>query len=108
MGKFYDVVGFITEDETSPDVFDPTVQERYYTGDILQNYRRNDSGDSINDNIVINNKFSIVADSFAYDHTKDIRYIKYLGTKWHVSNVEVLKPRLILTAGGVYNEQKED
>jgi hypothetical protein len=32
--------------------------------------------------------------------------VEYMGTKWKVSNVEVKYPRLILSLGGVYNENK--
>ncbi|MBQ9037041.1 MAG: hypothetical protein IJ115_06290 [Erysipelotrichaceae bacterium] len=107
MAKFYGKVGFLDESETKPGVWEPAIQERYYAGDILSNYRRND-GNNINDNVVINNKFSIIADKYAHEHTQDIRWIEYLGGKWKVTNVEVMSPRLILTAGGVYNEQDED
>ena len=106
MAKFYDVIGFLDEVESSPGVWEPGVTELHYTGDTLPNYIRNESKD-INDSVVLNYKFSILADSYALNHMRDIRYVKYLGTKWKVTNVEPQTPRLIVTVGGVYNEQNE-
>ena len=106
MAKFYDVVGFLDEVETVPGVWDPGITERHYSGDTLPNYIRNDSSD-INDNVVLNYKFSILADTYALNHMQDIRYVQYFNSKWKVTNVEPATPRLILTVGGVYNEQNE-
>lgn len=53
----------------------------------------------------VSNEFSIVADPFAYANFHSMRFIEYMGAKWKISNVEVQYPRLILTVGGVYNEQ---
>ena len=106
--KFYGVVAFVRTSETSPGVYTPSVIEKHYSGDIISDHRRNEGGQVINDSIVINNKFSIVADTFAFTHTKDICYVRYLGTKWKITNAEIAPPRLILTAGGVYNEQSEE
>jgi hypothetical protein len=106
MGKFYDVIGFLDEVETVPDVWTPGITERYYSGDTLPNYIRNDSND-INDSVVLNYKFRILADTYALNHMQDIRYVQYLNSKWKVTNVEPDTPRLIITVGGVYNEQDE-
>lgn len=56
-------------------------------------------------NLNVSNEFSIVADPFAYANFHSMRFIEYMGAKWKISNVEVQYPRLILTVGGVYNEQ---
>lgn len=108
MGKIKTTIGFVTEEEGAPDVFDPVLVEHPYTMDVISNYRRIEGSSSINDNIVLNNKFSVLADSYAYEHHENIRYVTYLGTKWKVTNVEIGRPRLILTVGGVYNEQEEN
>ena len=67
--------------------------------------RMNQSSDNLNDNLNVSNEFSIVADPFAYANFHSMRFIEYMGAKWKISNVEVQYPRLILTVGGVYNEQ---
>lgn len=106
--KFYGAIGYSeTVEETGdregnwiPD----RITERKYYGDVLKNSRRLDSnGDGTNDNLSINNSISIVADAYAYNHFFAMKYVKWMGACWKVTNVEVQRPRLVLTIGGVYN-----
>ena len=103
MAKFYGVIGFVETQETKPGVFEPYITKRYYSGDILRSSKRFDSSDELNDNLNISNQFSIVADTYAYNHVYGMRYVKYMGTCWKITDVEIQSPRLILTVGGVYN-----
>ena len=107
--KFYGIVGYCETVEETGDRegnwVDSNIIERKYYGDILRNTRRWDNGknDSINDELNINNSFSIVADAYAYEHFFAMKYVKWMGSYWKITNVEVQRPRLILTIGGVYN-----
>lgn len=103
MAKFRDVVGYCETKQNPAGVWEDVVNERIYTGDILRNSRRWETGTGINDDLNINNSVSIVADAFAEDHFFAIKYVKWIGVYWKVTNVEVQRPRLILTIGGVYN-----
>lgn len=104
MAKFFGKVGYGEDTvETRPGVWEVKPVERSYYGDVLQNSRRWENGEHLNDNLNINNKISIVADPFAYQNFHAIRYVEWMGAKWEVTNVEVQYPRLILTIGGVYN-----
>lgn len=103
MAKFYGEIGFIVESETSPGVWTSGVTKRNYYGDLIRNSRRLQSGDTLNDSIVVSNEISIIADPFAYENFHSIRYVKFMGTKWKVANVNVQFPRLILTLGEIYN-----
>lgn len=105
MAKFYGAIGYAETVETRPSIWQEAVIERPYYGDIVRNTRRLESGESVNDDITINNSISIVADPYARDHFFAIRYVKWMGTAWKVTNVEVQSPRLLLTIGGVYNGQ---
>jgi hypothetical protein len=62
-----------------------------------------DNGDKVNNDISVGNSISIVADAYANTHFFAMRYIKWAGTLWTISDVEVQSPRLILQLGGVYN-----
>jgi hypothetical protein len=103
MAKFYGAIGYVETKETTPGVWTDTVTEYSYYGDVTRNARRLDGNDTINDNVNLNNIISIVSDPYALQHFFAIRYVKWMGASWKVSNVEVLSPRLILTVGGVYN-----
>ena len=107
MAKFCGVVGFAVTKETTPGVWTPTITEREYYGDVLSNVRRLQTIDQLNDDINVSNRISIVADAFATENFHSMRFVEYMGTVWKVSNVEVQRPRLILTLGGVYNGQRQ-
>lgn len=103
MAKFSGNIGFVEFVETAPGVDTEIAVERHYVGDVLRNTRRWETGDQINDNLTVNNQFSIVSDAYANGHYFAMRYITWMGTRWKVTNVEVQRPRLLLTIGGVYN-----
>ncbi len=89
--------------ETRPGVWVEQITERKDYGELLNNYRvRQENG--VNDSVNIQNKISIVADPFANENFHAIRYVTLMGAKWKISNVSVEYPRLILTAGGLYND----
>lgn|SRR5574344_1002364 len=104
MAKFYGVIGYAIQEETSPGVWSDMVVERKYRGDVLQNQNRWQSSEKVNDDFVIDNKLSIISDPFAYENIQYIKYVQWMGVKWKVKKVEIMRPRLILTIGGVYNE----
>ena len=105
MAKFYGSVGYAETTETAPGVWTEVLTERQYSGDVLKLSRRWQAGDNLNDDLAINNLISIVADPFAYQNFYKMRYIEWMGAFWKITNIEVQRPRLILTIGGVYNKQ---
>ena len=106
MAKFYGNVGYAVTEETTPGVWKPSIVDKDYYGDIIKNSRRLEGTSKVNDDVSIENQISIVADPFAYKNFHNIRYVEYMGAKWKVTNIEVQYPRLILTMGGVWNEQE--
>ena len=103
MAKFYGTIGYVKTVETEPGMWEEQKTERQYSGELVKNTRRLESSGGVNDNINISNEVSIVADPYAYENFHAMRYIKFMGAKWKINNVEVRYPRLILTIGGVYN-----
>lgn len=103
MARYYGRIGYAETVETSPGVWTEVLTERHYYGDVLRNSRRWENGESLNDNLVISNSISIVADDYAYQHLAFIRYVEWMGNLWKPSSVEVQRPRIILQIGGVYN-----
>ena len=108
MARFCGKVGYSRQQvETSPGVYEDVPVEKLYYGDVTRNTRRLEGSDSVNMNILANNTIPILADAYAYDHFFDMKYVWWMGTRWIITNVEVQRPRLILTLGGVYNDGNE-
>ena len=101
--KFFGKIGFVQSKETTPGVWQDEPIEAEYAGDILRNTRRWEGASQLNDNLQLNNQISILADDFLSKSYFEIRYIKWRGGVWKVTNVEVQFPRMLLTIGGVYN-----
>lgn len=106
MAKFYGKVGFLRNEETASDVYGEILTERLYKGDVIRNQKRYQSSESLNDDVVLSNNISIVADSYANENVFAIKYVMYKGVPWKVTNVEIQRPRIILTLGGKYNVQE--
>ena len=105
MGKFYGEIGFVTTVEGAAGVWKSDTTTRKYSGEVIRNVAKTQSGEGLNDNLTIDNRLSIVADPFAYENFSAMRYVAWMGALWKINSVEVQRPRLILTIGGVYNEQ---
>lgn len=104
MAKFYGEIGYAVLTETSLGVWTDTWTRRNYSGDVIRNITKLEPSDKVNDNITISNIISIVSDDFAALNFQWIKYVQWMGAKWKVTNIEVKRPRLLLTIGGVYNE----
>lgn len=108
MARFYGTIGFIrtmeTDPENRPGIWEPVLTERNYYGDVMRNSRRWDqNGNSANDNLVINNTISIVADTYAEKNMGAMKFVEWHGERWIITSIEFQRPRIILTIGGLYN-----
>lgn len=104
MNKWYGRVGYVETVETEPGIWEPTVTERQYYGELLKPVSKwitNTS--SVNDNLNVTAQISVVADPYAYQHFSSVRYVEFMGAMWDVPSVEPQYPRLILSIGGVYD-----
>ena len=106
MAKFFGAVGYGVTTEVADGVWEDTITEKSYFGEVIRNTRRLQDGEKVNDDLSVNNSISIVADAYASEHFFAIRYVEWAGTLWKVSDVEVQRPRLLLRLGGVYNGPK--
>ena len=103
MAKWFGKVGYAVTEETDPGIWEETITEHKYYGDVITNHFKHQNSGGVNDGINVSQIISIVADPFAYQHCSEIIYVEYLGSKWKVSDVEPMFPRLQLTIGGLYN-----
>lgn len=105
MTRFAGKVGYGQTLESPPDsgVYSDVITERSYFGDVVRMSRRLSQGDSLNKDLSLTNTISIVADAYANENYSDIRYVEMGGKLWTVQTVEVIRPRLTLYIGEVYN-----
>lgn len=105
MNRFHGEIGY-GESEESPvgsGNWVDVIEEIPYYGDVIRNTRKLESGEKVNNDITVGNSISVVADQFANEHFFAIKYVRWAGTLWTVTSVEVKSPRLILSLGSVYN-----
>lgn len=103
MTKFFGPVGYAGEQiETAPGVWEDSIVEYPYYGDVVRNTRKMAEGGYLNNDLSVNNSISIVADAYAREHFFAIRYVKWAGVSWKVTEVTEEAPRLLLRLGEVY------
>lgn len=105
--KFSGSIGFWEGDrETRPGIWTPTIVERPYVGDIYRfSHRFQSVNNHQNDDFIINNQISILADLYALQNWASIKYVVWNGSKWKVNSIDVTYPRLTLELGGLYNDE---
>lgn len=103
MAKWYGNVGFSETAEVKPGLYEPSIIERPYFGDVISDRWKRQNSQGINDDINLSNQISIVSDPYADQRCSSIIFVKYKGSKWKVTDVEIQYPRLILSIGGVWN-----
>jgi len=104
MARFCGVVGYSQGAvETKPDVFEEQIVEREYYGDVIRDTRQLQVGNKVNPDLSVGNSISIMADAYANENFHAIRYTRWAGVLWDVTDVEVQSPRLVLRLGGVYS-----
>ena len=103
MNKYCGIIGFGSNQEIQPGVYDDVITERHYHGDIQKNRDRFNVSNTTSGELKITNQFSIVGDKYMFDHVSEIRYLEWHGTRWVVESVEIEYPRLVMNVGGIYN-----
>ena len=103
MAKWFGKIGYSITSETESGIWEPTIVEKEYYGDLTTDRRKRQNSGEVNDNINLANVISIIADPFAIQNCSYMAYVEAMGTRWKISDIEVQYPRLILTVGGVYN-----
>ena len=101
--KFYGPVGFIEVQVKRPGVKVSVPVEYSYSGDVLRRSVNYNNGESVNDTVSPRHEISIMADPYARSHVASMKYVKWMGTAWKITDISVQYPRLILTLGGAYN-----
>lgn len=92
------------EREDMPSVFESKVVTKKFRGELLsQTWRNQNSDKSTNDNLLNNNRISLVINKFFMSNIANLKYVEYNGVKWKVESFDIKLPRIHITLGGVYN-----
>ena len=103
MAKFKGAIGYVSQVETAPGVWEDQVTEKNYRGDVILSQERWQPTEGFNDNLNLDNSISIIADIYAYANFGYIKYIVWHGQKWKVQSLAINRPRIVLQIGGLYN-----
>lgn len=104
MARFFGKVGYAVPGELVNGVWSDSITERAYYGEVLNETRSHDESEKVNDDVRLSQRISIVADAYALGNFSDIKYVEdEAGTLWTVRSIELKRPRLILSTGGVYH-----
>jgi len=102
LAKYTGLVGYVTQEEKVPGVWSPVENPKPMKGDIIRQ-SSSQNGDKVNDDISLNHRVSLVGDAYAFGNYYNLKWITLDGHKWEVDSVEIQRPRLIITLGGLYN-----
>lgn len=102
MTRFFGKVGY-AQPVRANGVVENVITERIYAGDELANTRYFADTNSVLGKVSFQTRISVVADAFALENFKDIRYAEWAGSFWCVEEVQPERPRLILVLGDKYN-----
>ena len=88
--------------ETSPGIFEPTIEEVEVTGEMRNQsarWRSHEQGDSVS----ARHALSVVTPESSIIDFSEVVYVIWQSRKWSVVSIEYKRPRIELTLGGLYN-----
>lgn len=103
MAKYAGLVGYATDVQSSPGVWSQVIAPKRMRGDIIRQSSSNQNDDKVNSDVALVHRVSLVGDAFAFDNYFKIKWVTLYGQKWEVTTIEVQRPRLIVSLGGIWN-----
>ena len=107
MTRFHGKVGYATPGEVVDGVWSDSILEVPYYGSVLNETANTNESEKVNADAKLSSRISLVADAYAMGHYSNIKYvIDGGGVFWQVTSVELKRPRLIISTGGIYHGPK--
>lgn len=101
MAKYSGLVGYGSQVETRPGVWITDDKEIRMRGDLIRQ-NADINNENINNGIELRNRISLIGNAYAFDNWFNMKWIELNGQKWKISSVEVQRPRLIVSIGGLW------
>lgn len=103
MARFAGLVGYVTQEESVPGVWSPVDKSVMMRGDVIRQSSSVQNDDKVNSDITLNHRVSLLGDSYAFNNYFNLKWIEFGGRKLEIASVELQRPRIIVTIGGLYN-----
>lgn len=103
MTRFAGLVCYGEQVETSPGIWETVEKQVVMKGDVMRQNSNNTNNGSINNDIKLSHRVSIIGDPYAFDNYFNIKWVYIDGRKWGVESVEIQRPRIIVSLGGLWN-----
>lgn len=103
MAKYSGLVGYVTQEEKKPGVWSSVENPKMMKGDIIRQSSSSQNDNKVNSDISLSHRVSLIGDAYAFDNYYNIKWISIDGRKWEVPSIEIQRPRIIVTVGGLYN-----
>jgi hypothetical protein len=103
MSRYAGLVGYVTQEENVPGVWSSVDKSVMMKGDLIRQSSSVQNGDKVNSDVTLNHRVSLLGDAYAFNNYFNLKWIELNGQKWEVSSIELQRPRIIVTVGGVWN-----
>lgn len=107
MARFSGLVGYVTQEENDSYVWVPVERSRLMKGDVIHQVSRYEKGDKVNDDVILNHRISLIGDAYAFGNYFNIKWVEMDGIQWKVTSIEIKRPRIIVSLGGVWIGSEE-
>lgn len=96
-------LGIVEQTEVRPGIWEETVTEVPYLGDVMQRTEALDGSDSVLPRYRTNTSVSVPARGVGPRDNSSIRYLTWKGERWQISTIVDKPPMIVIYIGEVYN-----
>ena len=94
--RYSGTIGVANQTEVSPGIWEETITEREYIGDVMQRTEVLEEGDSIHPVQQTTTSISVLSRVVGFVNDSDLRYVTFAGIRWNIASVINQPPRLVL------------
>lgn len=103
MARYAGLVCYGKQVETEPGIWETEEKTLSMKGDMIRQNADIINSNSVNDDISLGHRVSLVGDAYAFENYFNIKWIEIDRRKWKVSSIEIQRPRIIVDVGGLWN-----